>query len=69
MEEFINQYGYLALLLASFVEGETGVLLAACLIYEGTFQFYIYCFLRISGGICQRLDVLLYRQEKGQRVR
>lgn len=41
MNEFINEYGYLALMLVSFIEGEMGVLLAACLIYDGPFSFML----------------------------
>lgn len=37
MEEFLRQYGYLALALGTFVEGETALLVAASLVYSGTF--------------------------------
>lgn len=37
MEEFLRQYGYLALALGSFVEGETAILVAASLVSSGTF--------------------------------
>jgi membrane protein DedA with SNARE-associated domain len=37
MEEFLRQYGYLALALGTFVEGETAMLVAASLVYSGTF--------------------------------
>lgn len=39
MEEFLNQYGYLALLLGTFMEGETAILMASSLIYRGVFDF------------------------------
>ncbi len=37
VEEFLRQYGYLALALGTFVEGETALLVAASLVYSGTF--------------------------------
>ena len=38
MELFLEQYGYLALLIGTFFEGETAILIAASLIHEGTFD-------------------------------
>lgn len=38
MEEFLNQYGYLALLMGTFVEGETAILVASSLIHTGLFK-------------------------------
>ncbi len=37
MEEFLRQYGYLALTLGSFLEGETAILVASSLVYTGIF--------------------------------
>ena len=37
MEEFLQQYGYLALALGTFLEGETAILVAASLVYTGVF--------------------------------
>jgi membrane protein DedA with SNARE-associated domain len=39
MENFLDQYGYLALLLGTFLEGETAILIASSLIYHGLFEF------------------------------
>ncbi len=41
MEEFLDQYGYLALLIGTFLEGETAILIASSLIYKGLFNFPI----------------------------
>ncbi len=35
MEEFLRQYGYLALVVGTFIEGETAILVAASLVYSG----------------------------------
>jgi membrane protein DedA with SNARE-associated domain len=39
MESFLNQYGYFALLLGTFMEGETAILMASSLIHRGLFNF------------------------------
>jgi membrane protein DedA with SNARE-associated domain len=39
MEKFINEFGYLALLVGTFFEGETAILTASSLIYRGWFEF------------------------------
>lgn len=39
MEKFLDQYGYLALLIGTFFEGETAILVASSLIYRGLFEF------------------------------
>lgn len=39
MENFLDQYGYLALLVGTFFEGETAILVASSLIYRGLFSF------------------------------
>ncbi len=41
MENFLDQYGYLALLVGTFFEGETAILVASSLIYRGLFDFPI----------------------------
>lgn len=41
MESFLNQYGYFALLLGTFMEGETAILMASSLIHRGLFNFPI----------------------------
>lgn len=37
MEEFLHQYGYLALIAGTFLEGETAILVASSLVYSGVF--------------------------------
>lgn len=39
MEEFLDEYGYIALLVGTFFEGETAILVASSLIYRGFFEF------------------------------
>ncbi len=39
MEKFLDQYGYFALLVGTFLEGETAILVASSLIYRGLFEF------------------------------
>ena len=38
MQEVLNQYGYLALAVGTFFEGETAILIASSLIREGVFE-------------------------------
>jgi len=37
MEDFLHQYGYLALVVGTFLEGETAILVASSLVYSGVF--------------------------------
>src|SRR5260221_8118448 len=39
MEKFINEFGYFALMIGTFFEGETAILTASSLIYRGFFEF------------------------------
>jgi membrane protein DedA with SNARE-associated domain len=39
MEKFINEFGYAALMVGTFFEGETAILAASSLIYRGLFEF------------------------------
>lgn len=39
MESFLDEYGYLALVVGTFLEGETAILVASSLIYHGLFEF------------------------------
>ena len=39
MEKFINDFGYIALMVGTFFEGETAILTASSLIYRGLFEF------------------------------
>ncbi|HCW07099.1 MAG TPA: hypothetical protein DGG95_07025 [Cytophagales bacterium] len=39
MEKFINEFGYLALMVGTFLEGETAILTASSLIHRGLFVF------------------------------
>ncbi len=38
MEPFLEQYGYLALLIGTFLEGETAILVASSLVHQGLFD-------------------------------
>jgi membrane protein DedA with SNARE-associated domain len=38
MQEFLDQYGYIALAIGTFFEGETAILIASSLIHKGVFQ-------------------------------
>jgi hypothetical protein len=38
MEEFLDQYGYLALTIGTFFEGETAILVASSLIHRVIFE-------------------------------
>ena len=38
MEKFLDSYGYIALLIGTFFEGETAILIASSLIYRGFFE-------------------------------
>jgi membrane protein DedA with SNARE-associated domain len=38
MEDFLNEYGYFALMVGTFLEGETAILVASSLINEGLFK-------------------------------
>jgi membrane protein DedA with SNARE-associated domain len=39
VENFLQQYGYIALLIGSFLEGESALLIASSLIHRGVFYF------------------------------
>ncbi len=39
MEKFINEFGYLALMVGTFFEGETAILTTSSLIFRGFFEF------------------------------
>ncbi len=45
MEEFLAQYGYIALAIGTFFEGETAILIASSLVYKGIFEipYTIFC--------------------------
>jgi membrane protein DedA with SNARE-associated domain len=38
MQQFLDQYGYLALMFGTFFEGETAILIASSLIHKGVFE-------------------------------
>ncbi len=50
MEKFLDQYGYLALLVGTFFEGETAILVASSLIYRGLFDFPFTILAAFSGS-------------------
>ncbi len=39
MQEFLDNYGYLALMVGTFFEGETAIMVVSSLIHRGLFQF------------------------------
>ena len=50
MEEFLNQYGYAALAIGTFFEGETAILVVSSLIHRGLFQFPFIVLAAFSGS-------------------
>jgi membrane protein DedA with SNARE-associated domain len=40
MQHFLDQYGYIALLVGTFFEGETAILIASALIHKGIFSIH-----------------------------
>jgi membrane protein DedA with SNARE-associated domain len=50
MEKFLDQYGYIALLIGTFMEGETSILMASSLIYKGLFSFPLTVLAAFSGS-------------------
>ncbi|MBL7871220.1 MAG: DedA family protein [Cyclobacteriaceae bacterium] len=50
MENFLDQYGYLALLVGTFFEGETAILVASSLIHRGLFDFPFTILAAFSGS-------------------
>ena len=50
MEELLDQYGYVALIVGSFMEGETAILVASSLIYKELFNFPFTVLAAFSGS-------------------
>ncbi len=50
MEDFLDQYGYIALLIGTFFEGETSILIASSLIYRGVFYAPYTIFFGFAGS-------------------
>ncbi len=50
MEDFLNEYGYVALLVGTFLEGETAILLASSLIHRGVFGGLYTVFFAFAGS-------------------
>ncbi len=50
MEELLDDYGYLALLIGTFFEGETAILIASSLIYRGFFEMPYTVFFGFAGS-------------------
>ncbi len=50
MEKFLEDYGYIALLIGSFLEGETSILIASSLIYRGYFEIPDTVFFGFAGS-------------------
>ena len=50
MESFLDQYGYIALVVGTFFEGETAILVASSLIYKGFFETPYTIFFGFAGS-------------------
>jgi membrane protein DedA with SNARE-associated domain len=50
MEPFLEQYGYMALLVGTFFEGETAILVASSLIHDGLFNGPLTVFFGFAGS-------------------
>ncbi len=50
MQHFLDQYGYLALLVGTFFEGETAILIASSLIHKGVFELPYTIFFAFAGS-------------------
>jgi membrane protein DedA with SNARE-associated domain len=50
VEKFLDDYGYIALLIGSFFEGETSILVASSLIYRGYFEIPYTVFFGFAGS-------------------
>ncbi|NJM26629.1 MAG: DedA family protein [Bacteroidia bacterium] len=50
MEEFLDQYGYIALFVGTFFEGETAILVASSLIYHGDYEIPSTVFFGFAGS-------------------
>ena len=50
MEKFLDDYGYVALLIGTFFEGETSILVASSLIYRGLFEMPFTIFVGFAGS-------------------
>jgi membrane protein DedA with SNARE-associated domain len=50
MQDFLNQYGYLALIIGTFLEGEVAILIASSLVSNGIFQLHYTILFAFSGS-------------------
>jgi membrane protein DedA with SNARE-associated domain len=50
MQEFLEQYGYLALMVGTFLEGETAILVASSLVHNGLFKIPSTVFFAFAGA-------------------
>ena len=50
MENFLDQYGYIALVIGTFFEGETAILVASSLIHQGLFEAPYTIFFGFAGS-------------------
>lgn len=50
MDEFLDEYGYIALLIGTFFEGETAILVASSLIHRGIFEGLYTIFFGFAGS-------------------
>lgn len=66
MENFLAQYGYFALLLGTFMEGETAILMASSLIHRGLFNFPMTVLVAFSGSFISDWIYYLIGRLNGQ---
>jgi len=66
MENFLAQYGYFALLLGTFMEGETAILMASSLIHRGLFNFPLTVLIAFSGSFISDWIYYLIGRLNGQ---
>lgn len=65
MEEFFNAYGYLALLVGAFLEGETALLIASILVHKGFFFMPYVVLVAWCGGMISDLIYFSLGRNRG----
>ncbi len=65
MEEFFSAYGYIALLVGSFLEGETALLIASILVHKGFFYFPYVVVVAWCGGMISDLVYFSLGRNRG----
>jgi membrane protein DedA with SNARE-associated domain len=64
LETFLEHYGYLALLIGTFFEGETAILVASSLIHQGIFDALPTVIVGFAGSFVSDWGLLSYRKIK-----